>query len=51
MAPRNTHDWAMFITIDEMKKLLIEEGEEGRKEGRNVCSMSVHCLFNVCSFI
>jgi len=26
MAPRNTHDWAMFITIDEMKKLLIEEG-------------------------
>jgi len=26
LAAKNTHDWAMFVTVDEMKKLLIEEG-------------------------
>jgi len=26
MAARNTHDWTMFITTEEMKKLLMDEG-------------------------
>jgi len=26
VAVKNTHDWTLFVTVDEMKKLLIEEG-------------------------